>query len=243
MQNTTSQSHISVIIPVYNEGTAVNDAIRNVWNVADGEPVEIIVTDGGPGHETLDAVSSPDVIRVKSAPGRGPQMNAGAAVATGDILLFLHADSRLPVGALRTVRRTLAGRAQAGAFSLAIDAPGTAYTCLAFFANLRSRLERIPYGDQAQFLPTPLFRELGGFADIPIMEDVNLFRRIRKSSLPIAIAHDAVKTSPRRWREEGILRRTLKNWWLRIRYRLGASPDQLVRGYRPPNSGAEPEAE
>lgn len=238
-QNTTSGTHISVVIPVYNEADRINETVRHVWKIAGGQPVEIIVVDGGPGHSTLKAITSPDVIKVESRPGRGIQMNVGAAVATGDILLFLHADTALPHNALNSIRRALAGRAQAGAFSLSIDSPRAALACVAFFANMRSRIERIPYGDQAQFIPTSLFRDMGGYAGIPIMEDVELFLRIRLEGLPIVILRDKVKTSPRRWESEGILRRTLKNWRLRFLYRFGASPESLHKDYRPHGTDAD----
>ncbi len=108
---------------------------------------------------------------------------------------------------------------------------------MSWFANWRTRLERVPYGDQAQFLLAETFRDLGGFADVPIMEDVELFQRIRYRGLPISVLRATVNTSPRRWNREGVLRRTLKNWWMRVRYALGASPQELVRHYRP--SGSE----
>ena len=124
----------------------------------------------------------------------------------------------------------------AGAFSLSIDSPRVSLAIIAWCANLRSRMERVPYGDQAQFIQTSTFRELGGFSDIPIMEDVELFQRIRQRGLPIFIVRGKVLTLPRRWESEGILRRTLINWWLRIRYRLGASPENLASQYRPHGS-------
>lgn len=232
-QNTTSETKVSVVIPVYNEAATINETIRHIHDIAGAESVEIIVADGEPGFATVAAIEDDSVVRVESSPGRGPQMNSGAVMATGDILLFLHADTRLPDNAFSSIRRTLAGRAVAGAFSLSINSLRTSLALVACVANWRSRLERIPYGDQAQFISVDLFRELGGFAQIPIMEDVELFRRIRKAGLPIAILRGKVKTSPRRWEHEGVLRRTLTNWWLRLRYGLGATPQSLQHSYRP----------
>lgn len=235
-QNTTTGAHISVIIPVYNETETINDAIHHLRAVTYGHPIEIIVSDGDPRHTTLDAINHQGVIRVKSQPGRGRQMNAGAAVAQGDILLFLHADTRLPADALTALITAIENGARAGAFSLSINSPARSLAVIAWFANWRSRLEAIPYGDQAQFIRTETFRKMGGFAEIPIMEDVELFRRIRDKNLAITILREKVKTSPRRWEKEGILRRTLTNWWLRIRYALGASPESLAPHYLPNNS-------
>lgn len=230
---------LSVILPVYNEAASINDAVTRLRRLAGSDPVEIIVSDGGPGHATLAAINDPDVVKVKSPPGRGLQMNAGAALAQGDILLFLHADTELPESAFTAIRSAIEEGHVAGAFSLAIDSGSLALKVVALFANLRSRLERIPYGDQAQFVRSEEFRSLGGFAPIPIMEDVELFGRMRKQGLPITILTGKVRTSPRRWENEGTLRRTLTNWWLRIRYALGASPFTLAKHYRPPGQEAD----
>ncbi|WP_338669862.1 TIGR04283 family arsenosugar biosynthesis glycosyltransferase [Pseudodesulfovibrio methanolicus] len=232
----TSARSISVIIPVYGESAIINRTVRQVRASALDRPVEIVVADGGPGHTTLKTLREPDVAGVRCPPGRGVQMNAGAAVAGGDVLLFLHADTRLPEGWPEAVDRALVrdgGRVRAGAFSLAIDSRRWALAVVARFANLRSRLERVPYGDQAPFLDAALFRELGGFATIPIMEDVELFRRLKRRGEPVAILGERVLTSPRRWERDGVVRRTLGNWRLRLRYALGAAPEDLARSYRP----------
>ena len=242
VQNTTSGMKkttvglVSIVIPVFNEARIINDRIRQIVSIAAGEPFEIIVADGGPGHLTLAAMEDSGIVGIECESGRGRQMNAGAAMASGEFLLFLHADTDLPQGALATIKRALRGRSVAGAFSLSIDSPRVSLAIIAWCANLRSRMERVPYGDQAQFIQASTFRELGGFSDIPIMEDVELFQRIRQRGLPIFIVRGKVLTLPRRWESEGILRRTLTNWWLRIRYRLGASPENLASQYRPHGS-------
>jgi rSAM/selenodomain-associated transferase 2 len=223
-----------VIIPVFAESAIINRTVREVRASASGRPVEIVVADGGPGHATLAALDDPGVIGVRCPPGRGVQMNAGAAVAGGAVLLFLHADTRLPENWPAALDRVIdTGGVRAGAFSLAIDSPRPALAMVARFANLRSRLERVPYGDQAPFLHAMLFRELGGFAPIPIMEDVDLFRRLKRRGEPVAILKERVLTSPRRWDKDGVVRRTLGNWRLRLRYALGAAPDELARSYKP----------
>ncbi|MEZ7196900.1 TIGR04283 family arsenosugar biosynthesis glycosyltransferase [Pseudodesulfovibrio karagichevae] len=236
----TSARSISVIIPVFGEAAIIDGTVRQVRASAMGRPVEIVVADGGPGHATLKALREPDVAGVRCPPGRGVQMNAGAAVAGGDVLLFLHADTRLPEGwpdavdrALDTACDLARDCVRAGAFSLAIDSPRISLAVVARFANLRSRIERVPYGDQAPFFDAGLFRELGGFAPIPIMEDVELFRRLKRRGEPVAILKERVLTSPRRWERDGVARRTLGNWRLRLRYAMGAAPEDLARRYRP----------
>ncbi|WP_243547327.1 TIGR04283 family arsenosugar biosynthesis glycosyltransferase [Pseudodesulfovibrio tunisiensis] len=243
MRQNTTAGLWSVVIPVLNEAAAMGECIRHVRMIAGDAPVEIIVADGDPTGSSLNAITDPDVIRVHSGPGRGIQMNRGAEVANGDMLLFLHADTALPEHALRTARLALSGRAVAGAFSLSMDSDSPLLHMVAWFANIRSRLERVPYGDQAQFIRTDIFRELGGFAEIPLMEDVELFTRLKKRRLPIAILKARVRTSARRWEQDGVFARTLKNWIIRIRYALGTSPQALAHGYAPPASPPETASE
>jgi len=229
---TTSVQHISVIIPVFGEMAVINDTVRRVRETA-GEPVEIVVSDGGPGHDTLAVIEDPDVVRVRSRSGRGIQMNTGAAEASGGILLFLHADTLLPDGWAAVVRAGLADTFRAGAFSLAFDSSRVSLSVVAFFANLRTCWERIPYGDQVHFITADFFGEMNGYAAIPIMEDVELFLRIRQRGERIALLREHALTSPRRFEADGVLRRVLSNWRLRLRFGFGASPSDLVREYRP----------
>jgi rSAM/selenodomain-associated transferase 2/rSAM/selenodomain-associated transferase 1 len=229
----TSAPPISVIIPVYGEETIIDETVRMVRETAFGAPVEIVVADGGPGHATLAALTEPDVTGVRCPPGRGVQMNAGGAAAHGEILVFLHADTRLPDGWPGRVAHALSGRAVAGAFSLGIDSPRRSLALVAAAANLRSRLERVPYGDQTLFFRADAFRALGGFAPVPIMEDVDIFRRLRTRGERIHILRERVLTSPRRWERDGVARRTLCNWLLRLRYAFGATPERLAESYRP----------
>lgn len=229
----TSSPPISVIVPVYGEESIIDGTVRMVRETARGADVEIVVADGGPGHATLAALTEPEVTGVRCPPGRGVQMNAGAAAARGGILVFLHADTRLPDGWPGRVIHALSGRAVAGAFSLGIDSPRRSLALVAAAANLRSRLERAPYGDQTLFFKADVFRALGGFAPIPIMEDVELFGRLRGQGERIHILRDRVLTSPRRWERDGVVRRTLANWLLRLRYALGAAPERLAESYRP----------
>lgn len=224
---------ISVVIPVYREVgiAALLDDLAQRPDLAD---TEILVVDGASACDTLARVTRPEVVRLASSPGRGQQQNTGAAAASGDVLLFLHADTTLPPDAFALIRRVLTDPDLAGgAFHLAYDDPRPAYTLLAQAAHLRSSLTRVPYGDQAIFLRRDVFRHFGGFAAIPIMEDVELMTRMRRAGLAIRILETPVLTSPRRQQREGLLRCTLRNLGLRLLYHLGVPPRLLAHLYRP----------
>lgn len=230
--STTLSTSFSVIIPVYHEASCINETVRHVQALAEGE-IEILVVDGAPEGDTLAALQIAEVIRVQSPPGRGVQMNIAAQQASGDVLLFLHADTQLPSRAFAAIRSAISQGSVGGAFGLDIDSPRLSLKIIAWFANWRSCLERVPYGDQAQFVRADTFRELGGFPDIPLMEDVELFQKIRRKGLPIRLLRSKVLTSSRRWDREGVWNRTIRNWWLRIRHGVGTPAGILAAQYRP----------
>jgi len=223
---------ISVIIPVYREqGIAL--LLDDLLDRPDLGPAEIIVVDGAPGADTLARISRTEVLGLTSPPGRGAQQNMGAAAARGDVLLFLHADTKLPPDALGLLRRAMRDPGLAGgAFCLGYDQAGRALRFIAAAANLRSRLTRVPYGDQAIFIRRTVFKELGGFRDWPLMEDLEFMTRLRQRRGRIRILDAAVLTSARRQRSEGLLHCTLRNLCLRLLYHLGLHPTRLVRLYR-----------
>jgi rSAM/selenodomain-associated transferase 2 len=160
-------------------------------------------------------------------------MNAGAAAANGEILIFLHADTRLPEEGFEKVAQVLrGGKYVAGAFDLGIDSDRLVLRYIAASARLRSRLNRIPYGDQAIFMSKTYFDAIGRFREIPIMEDVDLMRRIKKRGDKIFILPDRVRTSPRRWETEGAIYTTLRNQLLVALYYLGVSPEKLAKFYK-----------
>jgi rSAM/selenodomain-associated transferase 2 len=224
---------ISVIVPAIGEQAVINATIAGLRRLPGGRSAEIIVVDGSPRGETLAAVRDAAVLKVRSPRGRGTQQNRGAAAAGGDILLFLHADTRLPPAAFARIAATLEGEDCAGgAFGLRIDSPRRAFRVIEAAANRRSRLTRIPYGDQAIFLRAAFFRALGGFAEIPLMEDVDLMRRVKRAGGRIVLLDDPVLTSARRWEKEGVLYGTLRNWLLVSLYLSGVAPERLVRFYR-----------
>ena len=222
----------SIIIPVLHEGRGINDLIGHLRELETAEESELIVVDGGVTGDTINAITDGAALRLSCAPGRSRQMNTGAAAASGDILLFLHADTRLPADALTRInaameRPTYIG----GAFNLGIRSSRWIYRIIEAAASARSRLTRIPYGDQAIFIRKEAFQRLGGYPEIPIMEDVAIMRRIKKSGGRIHIISRCVATSPRRWEQEGILYTTLRNWFLLAAYYLGVSPTKLAGHY------------
>ncbi|WP_299488992.1 TIGR04283 family arsenosugar biosynthesis glycosyltransferase [Acaryochloris sp. IP29b_bin.137] len=227
------QPDLSIVIPVLYEGANVLPLIEHLRAIAGDVTYEVIVVDGDPEGSTLHYL--PSHIQGITAPaGRGSQMNAGAHLAQAPTLLFLHADTKLPQTALAQIHITM-GQTAAGAFDLGIDSPKASLQWISRVASWRSRLTRIPYGDQAIFVDRTTFHQVGGFPNIPIMEDVALMQQLKRQRIPIRIMRDLVLVSPRRWEQEGVLRCTLRNWLLLGLYTFGVSPHRLWHWYRPPS--------
>lgn len=224
---------ISVIIPVLNEEARINAAISCLFSQQFAGTFEIIAVDGHKDGTTLACIHDPRVKKAVSAPGRGRQMNQGAIMAKGETLLFLHADTILPPNALTLVRFVMRNPAiSAGAFDLAIHHGSWVYRVIEKTASLRSRLTRIPYGDQAIFVKKVFFFRLGQYKEIPIMEDVDLMQRVKRAWGRISFISTPVRTSARRWEKEGKIRCTLRNWSLISLYLLGVRPERLTRFYK-----------
>ena len=223
---------ISIIIPVYRE-PGITSLLEDLRSRPDAGEMEIIVSDGAPGADTLDLIPEGRAVRLHSPPGRGAQLGAGADRARGDILLFLHADTRLPENAFSLIRQTMADASlSGGAFSLRYAEPSAGLSFIATAANLRSNATRVPYGDQAIFLRRDALREVGGFRPIPIMEDLEVMTRLRRAGHRIRILAIPVLTSGRRQLREGLLRCTLRNLLLRLLYHCGVPASRLARLYR-----------
>lgn len=218
---------LSVIIPTLNEAKTLPQTLDSL---VPQHPVEVIVVDGGSTDGTVDVARSRQVTVITASPGRASQLNAGAKAATGQVLLFLHSDTRLPPHFDRQVRQALR-QGVAGAFQLVIDGPGWPLRLVEWGVQVRSRYLGWPYGDQGLFLTAELFHELGGFPPLPIMEDVDLVRRLRQRGT-IVMAPDAVTTSGRRWQTHGILYTTLVNQAMLMGYWLGLDRERLARWYR-----------
>ena len=225
---------ISVIIPVLHEQAVINATIAHLRAIRSDEMVEIIVVDGDADADTLKVIEDGGVRRLAAGAGRAGQMNAGAAGARGDILLFLHADTQLPVDAFGRITGCMeGGRFVGGAFDLGIGSEGLAFRIIENVATLRSRLTRIPYGDQAIFIMRDYFHRIGGYGEMPLMEDVDLMRRIKREGRAIFIIPEKLRTSGRRWNREGVVRCCVRNWTTMLLYLTGVSPQKLARWYPP----------
>lgn len=219
---------LSVVIPAVDAAETVAAAVDSA--IVDGT-VEVIVVDGGSDDDTRQIAARHGARVITARRGRGRQMNAGAALANGQQLLFLHADSRLPPQFEQHLLATLERGYQAGAFRLEIASERRALRWIERGANLRARWLQLPYGDQAIFLPAETFYQLGGFRHLPLMEDFELCRRLSHSGR-IGLAAAAVTTSPRRWHALGPLRTTLVNQCCVAAYLLGVPVHRLARWYR-----------
>ena len=224
---------ISVIIPVLHEAHTINGVIEHLRTLHSPAPREIIIVDGSEEGDTIKAIRDADVVRREAPRGRARQMNAGAAAAQGDVLLFLHADTALPRDAMPLIRSHMDdGRFVAGAFDLGIQTNRKIFKITERYVALRTRLTKVPFGDQAIFIRKEYFERIGGFKPIPVMEDVELMARIKKRGDRICIIPEKVMTSDRRWMRDGVLYCTLRNWMLQLLYLAGISPERLARFYK-----------
>lgn len=221
---------LSIIVPVLNEADAIDGALAALRPLRE-RGVEVIVADGGSSDGTV-ARATPHADRVVAAPrGRAAQMNAGAAAARGDALVFLHCDTRLPADAEKLIEDALRdSRAVWGRFDVRIDGRSALLPLVAMTMNLRSRLSGIATGDQTIFVQRDAFETVGRYPDIALMEDVAISRRLKRLSRPTRIVTPVV-TSGRRWDERGAVRTILLMWRLRLAYFFGARPDALARRY------------
>lgn len=226
---------ISIVIPAINEASSIATVLTRIGDLPN---VEVIVVDGGSQDDTISIAQGCGVTVISSPLGRARQMNAGAKAATGEILLFLHADTILPFGFEQMVRSTLepplvgdSPAPVAGAFTLKINDPLPSLRSIERLVAWRSQWRQMPYGDQAIFLSAATFWELGGFKEMPIMEDFELMRRLQRQGR-IAILPAPVVTSARRWLKRGVWQTTFINQAIVIAYLLGVSPDRLANWYR-----------
>ncbi|MCG2580115.1 MAG: TIGR04283 family arsenosugar biosynthesis glycosyltransferase [Marinobacter sp.] len=221
---------LSVIVPVWQEAATIAATLQHLVPLREAGH-QVIVVDGGSDDGTLQ-LAEPLCDRVLlSGRGRACQMNAGAAVATGDVLLFLHADSHLPESTPAALERFHAGRNAWGRFNVRLSGKRPLFRVIEWFMNQRSWLTGIATGDQALFVRRSVFEALRGFKEIPLMEDVELSSRLRLVSRPYCVT-DPVVTDSRRWEQGGAWRTIFLMWRLRWRYWRGESPETLANAYR-----------
>ncbi|MCZ6873641.1 MAG: TIGR04283 family arsenosugar biosynthesis glycosyltransferase [bacterium] len=224
-----SPLRLSVIVPTLNEQAHLHASLASV-SLAPTD--ELIIVDGG-SRDATQEIARQFTPHVLDAPqGRARQMNAGARQSQGHVLLFLHADTQLPPGGLDSIRVVMRQHdITGGAFRLNLTPPTLGLRLVAWGANLRTRIGRLPYGDQALFIRRSLFKKIGGYADTPFLEDVQLVKALRQNG-KLAIIPQAVMTSGRRWQDEGLIYTTVRNNVLMLLYGLGVSPATLKRWYR-----------
>jgi rSAM/selenodomain-associated transferase 2 len=228
----TTKCRFSIIIPVLHESELINMQLEAVKHLATDDPFEIIVVDGSPTLDTLQVITDKTIITCSCQQGRGRQMNAGATRATGDILVFLHADTIPPTNALLLIQKHLQNQQLVGgAFTLQIQSHNPMLSMMANFSTLRSQMTRTPYGDQAIFLRKTYFNAIGGYQDIPLMEDVELMRRIKKKKGEIIILPTPVITSDRRWNQEGLYYTALRDTIIIFLYWCGMPAEKLAKFY------------
>ncbi|MDA8746307.1 TIGR04283 family arsenosugar biosynthesis glycosyltransferase [Rubripirellula amarantea] len=218
---------VSVIIPTLNEASNLAAAVESAKQAGAGE---VIVSDGGSSDATLEIARVAGVDKlVRSFPGRGTQLASGLRVADRDVVLLLHADNRLGLDALNQICQC--GDFLWGAFEQRIDSSRAIYRWVERGNNARVRYRSVAFGDQAIFANRSLLKKYGGIAEVPLMEDVELSTRLRKIDKP-RLLPGPVTISDRRWRQNGVVRQTLHNWSLQVRFALGASPETLAKSYR-----------
>ena len=219
-------AEITVVIPTLNEEQVIEKSVLSA--VAAGA-TEIIVSDGGSRDRTLDIASEAGVTRiVRSLPGRGVQMNSGAQLAENEFVLFLHADNELSDHALEQLCDH--EKVAWGAFRQRIDSPRKIYRLLEWGNQWRVQWRGVPFGDQGIFVRRSLFEKLGGFAEIPLMEDVEISQRLREIEKPMLL-QGPLTISARRWEKRGVLRQTVTNWLIQLSYSRGVPAEQLARRY------------
>lgn len=224
----TAPGRLSVIIPTLNEASCLRECIQSLGPLDDA--LEIIVVDAGSFDGTLEIAKKGATKTFVGNAGRALQLNAGAAIASGEYLLFLHADTVLPVGYRDSITESLSGNNIAGAFRLGISGNSFGLRIVEWGANARSRLVKSPYGDQGIFLRASTFFEFRGYRHLPIMEDFELVQRLRRSG-NIRLVGQSILTSGRRWKKKGIIATTLLNQLCIVAYKLGFSEERISRLY------------
>jgi rSAM/selenodomain-associated transferase 2 len=224
----------SIIIPVLHEQDTINSLITSLKQLSTKKTIEIIVVDGSESKDTINEITEKSVIKLTSQKGRAVQMNKGAKHASAEILIFIHADTRLPKNGLEIIQETMKNKhLVGGAFSLQIQSKHKLLQTVAAISTLRSQITQAPYGDQVHFIRKTFFENIKGYKTMPIMEDVEIMRRIKKNNGKIKILPHHVITSDRRWQKEGLLYTNLRNTIIICLYWVGIPAEKLAKFYPP----------
>ena len=223
----------SIIIPTLNEATRIVDALQHTQQLSP-PAAEILVVDGGSQDDTVDLVRQTAGVTLLTSPrGRAHQMNTGTSRATGDVLLFLHADCWLEPDALAHVEHALQNpRCVGGCFQQRIEHPARRYRALEWGNALRVKLWGLAYGDQGIFVRKTVFDALAGFPPLPLMEDLFFMKQLRRQG-QLALLPSRLHVSARRWEQTGVVRQTARNWWLTALAQCGVAPEKLIASYPP----------
>lgn len=222
---------LSIVIPVFNESSAIKASLQRLQELRT-LGAEVIVVDGGSEDDTVALCQAGADRVLVSSRGRARQMNAGAAAASGRWLLFLHADTWLPDNITNAVMAWEYSRSKWGFFFVRLTGDRWILRVIAWFMNRRSYYTSISTGDQCQFVEREVFEDIGGFANIPLMEDIELSKRLKRIGRPLIVVAKA-ETSNKKWQDEGVLRTVILMWRMRLAYYFGATPEQLVKKYYP----------
>lgn len=218
---------LSIIVPVYNEARCLAHYIPYFYSLIDAR-LELIFVDGGSTDTTVAQLERETFRLLHAGRGRAKQMNCGAAAARADTLLFLHVDTQLPRNFSAVIDKLT--RAVWGYFPVLLNNPGFAYRLVSHGINFRSRMFGVATGDQAMFMKKSVFVSLGGFPELPLMEDIAMSRRLKKRYLPLMM-EDKVTTSARRWETHGVVYTVFFMWFLQLAYKCGVSPHTIARWY------------
>lgn len=222
---------LSIIIPVLNEETNIEQVLHTLAPLR-RKGSEVIVVDGGSSDQTASLAAPLADYVIHAERGRANQMNAGAAVSNGEVLLFLHADTVVPANAFELIEQAIVtDKGKWGRFDVRIDGKSPMFRVIAYLMNTRSRLTGIATGDQSIFVQRDAFFSIGGFPGQPLMEDIELSARLKQYSAPICL-RERVTTSGRRWEQKGVWWTIFLMWRLRLLYWLGAAPEKLAQAYR-----------
>ncbi|HUP64008.1 MAG TPA: TIGR04283 family arsenosugar biosynthesis glycosyltransferase [Thermoanaerobaculia bacterium] len=219
---------LSVIIPARDEAETITEAVVSAFEAG---AAEVVVADGGSSDATMELARRAGAMAISDPSPRGRRLNLAAAATSGEILLFLHADSRLPEGAADAIAIAIREGACGGGFKIRFREEARRLDLVAAMINLRSALTRAPWGDQAQWIRREIFEQTGGFLETSLMDDYELSLRMKRLGKTVVL-RERVVTSGRRFLDRGILVTTATNWWIILRWRLGASADTLTKIYR-----------